>query len=78
MSVFLFLFEGVVTRIEAESSYNLCLEPQTNDCSGIDGTQLVYRSKDTECQDASSFFIFNPDKGILWHACSGKQVRLTH
>ncbi|XP_066935786.1 uncharacterized protein [Clytia hemisphaerica] len=66
--------KGVLTRIEAASSYNLCLEPRTKDCSGVEWTELRYYSKDTHCQDASSLFIFNPDKGILWHACSGKQV----
>ncbi|XP_066911749.1 uncharacterized protein [Clytia hemisphaerica] len=65
--------EGVLTRIETESTYNMCLEPKSGDCTGIP-EPVVYRYKTTNCQDTASYFIFNPDKGTLWHACSKKQV----
>ena len=51
------------TRI-TDLSNDYCLEPAEGRCNPADKTVLVYRSTYSKCQDDSSKFAFDPDKGI--------------
>ena len=41
-----------------------CLEPMEGGCSPTDKTVIVYRSTSSKCQDDSSKFAFDPDRGM--------------
>ena len=51
------------TRI-TDPSNDYCLEPSEGGCKPADKTVLVYRRTSSKCQDDSSKFAFDPDRGI--------------
>ncbi|XP_057310785.1 uncharacterized protein LOC130648727 [Hydractinia symbiolongicarpus] len=51
-----------------------CVEPQVGGCNPEDDTRLVFRPTSSYCKGAESKFLFDHGRGILTHACSGKNV----
>ena len=57
------------TKIETKIPPDYCIEPESGGCNAVDETSLVMRPKSTHCQDKSSDFSLDVDRGTRGFVC---------